>query len=213
LYDPAWDKMYNNRDPRLAATILYPTAPWDGGVFDSRPVGLSAKPEAINLGNENVSVTGYNIRKYIDLTDKADRGNGGIDLILMRYADVLLMYAEAKVAVGQADAAALAAINQVRARVSMPALTAVTQADVRQERRVELAFEGLRLFDIRRWKIAAQVMPAPGVTGIDYINAAGVKVTAAQPASARAFPARAYLWPLPQSELDLNKNLRQNVGY
>lgn len=213
LYDPAWDKMYNNRDPRLAATILYPTASWDGGVFDSRPVGLSSKPEAINLGNENVSVTGYNIRKYIDLTDKADRGNGGIDLILMRYADVLLMYAEAKVGLGQADAAALAAINQVRARVSMPALTTVTQADVRLERRVELAFEGLRLFDIRRWKIAAQVMPAPGVTGIDYINAAGVKVTAAQPASARAFPARAYLWPLPQSELDLNKNLKQNVGY
>jgi starch-binding outer membrane protein, SusD/RagB family len=213
LYDPAWDKMYNNRDPRLAATILFPGASWDGGTFDSRPVGLSTKPEAINLGNENVSVTGYNIRKYIDLVDKGDRGNGGIDIILMRYADVLLMYAEAKVALGQADASALAAVNQVRARVSMPPLTALTEAAVRYERRVELAFEGLRLFDLRRWKIAADVMPAGAVTGIDYVNAAGARITAAQPASARAFPARAYLWPIPQAELDLNPNLKQNPGY
>jgi hypothetical protein len=218
LYNPApypnaGGTQFDNRDPRLAATILYPGASWDGGTFDSRPVGLSTKPEAINLGNENVSVTGFNIRKYIDLTDKADRGNGGIDLILMRYADVLLMYAEAKVALGQADASALSAINLVRVRAGMPALAAVTEADVRYERRVELAFEGLRLFDIRRWKIAATVMPATAVFGIDYLNAAGTKVTAAQPASARAFPARAYLWPIPQSERDLNPNLAQNPGY
>jgi hypothetical protein len=218
LYNPApypnaGGTMHDNRDPRMAATILYPGASWDGGTFDSRPVGLSSKPEAINGGNENVSVTGYNIRKYIELVDKADRGNGGVDVILMRYADVLLMYAEAKVALGQADASALAALNLVRVRAGMPALAAITQADVRYERRAELAFEGLRLFDIRRWGIAAQVMPAPAVTGIDYINAAGTKITAAQPASARAFPARAALWPIPQSELDLNKNLKQNPGF
>ncbi len=218
LYNPApypnaGGTMHDNRDPRMAATILYPGASWDGGTFDSRPLGLSSRPEAINGGNENVSVTGYNIRKYIELVDKGDRGNGGVDVILMRYADVLLMFAEAKVALGQADAAALAAINLVRVRAGMPALAAVTQADVRYERRVELAFEGLRLFDIRRWQIAAQVMPAASVQGIDYINAAGTKITAAQPASARAFPARAYLWPLPQSELDLNKNLKQNTGF
>jgi hypothetical protein len=123
------------------------------------------------------------------------------------------MYAEAKVALGQADADALAAFNLVRARVSMPQLTTLTQDDVRQERRVELAFEGLRLLDILRWKIAADIMPVPAVTGIDYIDASGAKVTVQQPASARSFPARAYLWPLPQSELDLNKNLKQNPGY
>jgi hypothetical protein len=203
----------SNRDPRLAATILYPGAPWDGGTFDSRPVGLSAKPEAINLGNENVSVTGFNIRKYIDLTDKADRGNGGIDMILMRYADVLLMYAEAKFELGQNDALALAAFNLVRTRAGMPTVATLTQADIRLERRIELAFEGLRLFDIRRWKTAATVMPTPVVTGIDYINASGTKVTATYPASARQFPARAYLWPIPQSELDLNANLKQNPGF
>jgi hypothetical protein len=213
LYNPAPDKMYDNRDPRLAATILYPGAQWDGRTYDSRPRPLSTRPEAIDLQNENTPVTGYNIRKHIDLTDKGDRGNGGIDMILIRYADVLLMFAEAKVALGQADAAALAAINQVRTRVGMPALTTVTEADVRYERRVELAFEGLRLFDIRRWKIAAQVMPMPIVRGIDYVDAAGVVRTATHPASGRAFPARAYLWPIPQAELDLNSNLKQNAGF
>jgi hypothetical protein len=213
LYNAAPDKMYLNRDPRLAATILFPGASWDGRTYDSRPKGISTQPEAIDLQNENTSVTGLNIRKYIDLTDKADRNNGGIDIILMRYADVLLMYAEAKVALGQADASALAAVNQVRARVSMPALTTLTEADVRYERRAELAFEGLRLFDIRRWKIAEQVMPTPVVTGISYLDATGTLRTATVPASARAFPPRDYLWPIPQSELDLNANLKQNPGF
>jgi starch-binding outer membrane protein, SusD/RagB family len=220
LYNPkAWTptdtlSYTSNRDPRLAFTILYPGAPWDGGVFDSRPRGISSKPEAFDLQNAQVSVTGFNIRKYIDVTDKTDRGNGGIDVILMRYADVLLMYAEAKFELGQgADPAALAAFNAVRQRVGMPVVAALTRDEIRRERRVELAFEGLRLFDIRRWKIAEQVMPAPAACGIDYINAAGATVRACQPASARQFPARAYLWALPQTELDLNPNLKQNPGY
>ena len=206
----------SNRDPRLAFTILYPGAPWDGGTFDSRPRGISSKPEAVDLGNENVSVTGLNIRKYIDLADKTDRGNGGIDVILMRYADVLLMYAEAKFELGQgADPTALAALNAVRQRptVNMPPVAALTRDIIRNERRVELAFEGLRLFDIRRWQIAEVVMPSPAACGIDYINAQGQTVRQCQPASARQFPARAYLWALPQTELDLNPNLKQNTGF
>jgi hypothetical protein len=95
----------------------------------------------------------------------------------------------------------------------MPPLTALTEADVRYERRAELAFEGLRLFDIRRWKIAEQVMPTPAVRGIDYLDATGTLRTATVPASARAFPARDYLWPIPQAELDLNANLKQNPGF
>ena len=218
LYNPApWPNaggtMFDNRDPRMAATILYPGASWDGGTFDPRPVGQSTKPEAFNLGNENVSVTGLNIRKYIDLTDKTDRGNGGIDFMLLRYADILLMYAEAKVELGQPDASALAAINLVRARAGMPALAAVTQADVRYERRAELAFEGLRLFDIRRWKIAATVMPIDAVTGADYIDPSGVKKTLSQPASARKFFPRDYTFPIPQAEIDLNPNLAGQNGW
>jgi hypothetical protein len=56
-------------------------------------------------------------------------------------------------------------------------------------------------------------MPTTGVCGIDYINTAGQTVRACQPASARQFPARAYLWAIPQVEIDLNPNLQQNPGY
>lgn len=218
LYNPApWPNaggtMFDNRDPRMAATLLYPGASWDGGTFDPRPLGQSTKPEAFNLGNENVSTTGLNIRKYIDLTDKTDRGNGGNDFMLLRYADILLMFAEAKVELGQADASALAAINLVRARAGMPVLAAVTQADVRYERRAELAFEGLRLFDIRRWKIAPTVMVIDAVTGADYIDANGVKKTLTQPASGRKFFPRDYTFPIPQAEIDLNPNLKAQNGW
>ena len=219
-YNPAWNLMYQNRDPRLGYTILHPTASWDGITFDSRPVPLSSRPEAISLQDENRSVTGYNIRKWIDLTDKADRGNGGIDIIYMRYADVLLMFAEAKVQLGQGgDPAAVAALNAVRQRptVNMPAVTGpLTMPHIMYERRAEFAFEGTRLFDIRRWKIAETVMPASGsplVRGIDYVNAGGTQVTHTVPASARSFPLRNYLWPIPQAEIDKNKNLTQNPGF
>ena len=212
LYDPSPDKMYDNRDPRLAATVLFPGASWDGRIYDSRPIASNTTVDKINLQNVNAPVTGYNIRKYIDLTDKSDRGNGGIDMILLRYADVLLMFAEAKIELGQADAAATAAINQVRQRAGMPPITAATREAVRYERRAELAFEGLRLFDIRRWKIAETVMPTPAVVGIDYVDG-GVTKTARVPASARSFPVRNYLWPIPQSEIDLNPKLKQNPGF
>lgn len=217
LYDSDPLKMYNNRDPRLAATVLYPGALWDGKVYDSRPKPLSKTPEAIDPQSDITPVTGYNIRKGIDLADKADRGNGALPAILIRYADVLLMYAEAKIELGQLDASVTDAINQVRQRVGMPAIVLGSQSQmrdaVRYERRAELAFEGLRLYDIRRWKIGEQVMPTPKVKGIDYFDAGGVVRTILVPASARSFFPRNYLWPVPQSEIDINPKLGQNPGY
>lgn len=80
------------------------------------------------------------------------------------------------------------------------------------ERVVELAWEGLRLADIRRWRIAEDVMPGRAY-GIDYYDDAGNIVTA-QGEVVRLFTTpRDYLWPLPASELDLNAALEQNPGY
>ena len=94
------------------------------------------------------------------------------DFILIRYAEVLLNYAEAKIEQGQIDNSVLTAINRVRARAygvdvsntsAYPAITSTDQAElrkvIRRERKVEFANEGMRLFDIRRWKIAEKVMP------------------------------------------------------
>src|SRR5690606_10642855 len=96
----------------------------------------------------NATATGYQFIKYVNPEDKNDRGNSGVDFILMRYADILLTYAEAKIEQNEIDASVYDAINAVRGRAGMPTFTAPhTQEElreiVRHERRIELAFEGL----------------------------------------------------------------------
>ena len=211
LFDP--DNPYENRDPRMYATLLYPGATFAGAVYNSLP----SSPTADQVRSDfNATATGYQFIKYVDPADRNDRGNSGIDYILMRYADVLLMYAEAKIELNQIDQSVYDAINAVRTRADMPAIVAplgqaALREIVRYERRVELAFEGTRLFDIRRWGIAEQVMEGQHY-GIDYIDAGGVKQTI--PADLRAFdPNRDMLWPIPQKEIDLNPELGQNPGY
>jgi hypothetical protein len=211
LFDP--DNPYENRDPRMYATLLYPMAMFDGEVFNSLP----SSPTADQVRSDfNATATGYQFIKYVNPEDKNDRGNSGVDWILMRYADVLLMYAEAKIELNQIDASVYDAINAVRTRADMPAIVGPhTQAElreiVRHERRIELAFEGLRLFDIRRWGIAEEVMEGQHY-GIDYIDEDGNPQTI--PADLRSFdPARDMLWPIPQKEIDLNPELGQNPGY
>ena len=90
-----------------------------------------------------------------------------------------------------------------------------TQTDlrttVRNERMVELAFEGQRFFDIRRWGIVADVFNVP-IAGLTYVNN-GQLETIVEPGVVRDFQQRDYLWPIPQAEMDLNKNLKQNPGW
>jgi len=211
LFDP--DNPYENRDPRMYSTLLYPGALFDGVVYNSLP--SSTTPDQVR-SDFNATATGYQFIKYVNPEDKNDRGNSGVDFILMRYADVLLMYAEAKIELNQIDQTVYDAINAVRSRADMPEITPPHTQDelreiVRHERRIELAFEGLRLFDIRRWGIAQQVMAGQHY-GIDYIDENGNLQTI--PADFRSFdPARDMLWPIPQKEVDLNSNISQNPGY
>jgi starch-binding outer membrane protein, SusD/RagB family len=200
-------KPYDNRDPRMYGTLLHPGVEFAGAVFNSLPT--SSTPDRV-ANDFNATATGFQWMKYIDPADRTGPSNVGIDLIVMRYAEVLLTYAEAKVELNQPDASAIAAFNLVRTRAGMPTVTALTRDMVRLERRVELAGEGLRLFDIRRWKIAEQVMPGP-TFGIDYVDNGVVKKF---PGENRRFVAsRDYLWPIPLKELDLNPGLTQNPGY
>lgn len=146
--------------------------------------------------------------------------NSGINLILMRYAEILLIYAEAKIEANEIDQSVLDAINKVRNRadVKMPSLVTIgSQAElrklVREEREVELAFEGLRYFDIRRWRIAETVVPGI-LYGMTYTNANGALVTISLPAFVKVFnKERDYLWPIPQRERELNPNLAQNPNW
>ncbi|MBO9727277.1 MAG: RagB/SusD family nutrient uptake outer membrane protein [Chitinophaga sp.] len=214
-YDPAHP--YDNRDPRLKYSLFT-----DGDVLPSgqvfHPAPNSGTADAIG-STYIASTTGYNLKKYVNAEDYVNPTNCGINIILLRYAEVLLTYAEAKIELNQLDQTVYNAINTVRQRadVNMPALpVGLTQsqlrAAVRYERTVELAFEGLRLYDIRRWKTAETVMTGP-VYGITWNNN-GQPVTVQVVSFNRAFDkSRHYLWPVPQKERDLDPALSQNPNW
>lgn len=194
LYDPA--NPYKNRDPRLDMTIRLPGEIW----LDPSGVNFPTDPNP----------TGYSFEKYVDLSrlpfsySKANLTDQA--MIHIRYADVLLMYAEAKNEVSGPDAGVYQAINEVRGRqgINMPPVdetiynTQATLRDyIRHERRVEFALEGERFFDIRRWHIADTKFPT-------LKNPAGVPLK---------FDEKNYLLPFPQSEIDIDPELDQNPGY
>ncbi|MBA9078904.1 RagB/SusD family nutrient uptake outer membrane protein [Rufibacter quisquiliarum] len=163
-----------------------------------------------------------------------------VSWIFMRYAEILLTYAEAKIELGQIDNTVIDALNKVRARAGQPNVDASIAGNqrelqelVRRERTVELALEGFRWFDIRRWQIAELVMP--GAVYGAALNPANVPATPNfkltdkhdlnsipdYTASAalrfkrdnRLFEAKHYLLPIPQRERDLSKTLSQNTGW
>ena len=152
----------------------------------------------------------------------------------MRYADILLMYAEAKVELNEIDATVLTAINQVRGRVGQPAITTTNQAELRQiirrERVVEFAGEGLRLFDLRRWDIYESansgpvvgyafdpaVAPANPVFNTnevpDYTASINQRIRFRNQVRNNSNP-KYKLWPIPQFEIDANSGIKQNPGW
>ena len=140
----------------------------------------------------------------------------------MRYAEVLLTYAEASIELGGAsiDQSVLDAINAIRGRadVGMPDVTTTNQVQlrciVRRERLVELAIEGHRLYDIRRWEIGSSTTgPIKGMTYNSPTNP-GTLVTAELSGFVKEFdPAKHYLWPIPFAQIQLNPNLKQNPNW
>ena len=213
------DLPFAGRDPRLLQTVIIPGAQYAGIIFNPMdPNSLDYWP-AYNY-------TGYVGQKYIHYkSDFSDLYATGLNIPLIRYAEVLLTYAEAKIELNEIDNSVYEAIDKVRLRAGLPAVDQTKYATqvqlrelVRRERRVELALEGLRWYDIQRWKIGEQVMNGP-VYGarISTIDANGnVTYTSTEHAKIedRVFdPAKNYLWPVPQSQIDLGKGLAQNPGY
>ena len=220
---------YKNRDPRLSATVVYHQYQWKkpDGTFQTIYIKPGTAPNQTAAVDEykgqgtNSTSTGYYMRKYYDPTSLASF-TSGLNLILIRYADVLLMYAEAKNELGQMNSTIWdMTIKALRTRAGFTdpgALvfnSAWTKSDlqdiIRRERRCELALEGLRIHDIRRWKTAEVVLNA-FPHGAKYGDAATdngyIRL------DKRSFNAtRDYLWAVPQSEKDINPNLGQNSGY
>ena len=227
---------YNNRDPRLGYTVVYDQYPWSNQIGSTLPTTPASTVIYIKPGTDPVqpgkneysptavkTTTGYYWRKYFDPTPIAGSFNYGEDIIILRWADVLLMYAEAQTQLGNMNASIWnETIQPIRARagfvnplaLNYPGNTTMSMIDqVRNERRSELAFESLRLDDIKRWKIAEIVMNHPvgnEVRGAKFAsnNTAFIKT------QVRVFnPAKHYLWPIPQESLQTDPALTQNPGW
>ncbi len=240
LYDPT--QPFKNRDSRLYATIVYPGSVFLGYQFETHPDSLTVwdynSTPARRVGNQEVTnpyatFSGYMYRKHVSSDAREFNNASELNVMLYRYAEILLTYAEARVEQGQIDESVYSAINAVRNRAGLPAVTAGKSADelrqiVRQERKVEFPFEGQRYFDIRRWKIAEHIMPGPlygrplreyKTKYIPRFDEYGHPRYDAYASELRMFdtrffnPAKDYLLPIPQREMDINPNLTQNPLY
>ncbi|WP_423148156.1 RagB/SusD family nutrient uptake outer membrane protein [Rubrolithibacter danxiaensis] len=229
---------YVDRDPRFYASINY-----EGAVWRPRPTDVAAKDPVgiVQVGyykkpdgtvvpgldtrngpieDWNGTYTGYYLRKFIDPTINAQFVKQDQPWRYIRYTEILLNYAEACLGLHQ-DPEARTYINMIRKRVGMPDVTESGQALLdryRNERRVELAFEDQRYFDVRRWMIGAE----------GYADATGVRVDGTMDANGNIQPARTYsvitaqdrewnprfyFFPIKLDEMNRNSKLVQNPLY
>ena len=201
----------NNRDPRITASILLP-----GEVFG----GQTLKPfdsDVLNpdrIGADGSTLTGYWIKKYLDVKDR--QGTRNLEYILLRYAEVLLNYVEGLIETGRHnDPDVIKYLNMIRSRAGMPNVdvSVYNSQDklrelVRRERQAELAFEGQRFYDIRRWGITNDVM-----NGVVY-GATNPETGETYVVETRTYnPNRDLFYPIPQNEMVTNENMVQNPGY
>ncbi|MBL7696935.1 MAG: RagB/SusD family nutrient uptake outer membrane protein [Chitinophagaceae bacterium] len=208
---------FENRDPRMAMSVFNKYSFYTYGLY---------------VPTFQYAPTGYKSCKYFISRDWAANVSY-IDNIIIRYAEVLLNNIEAKFELNSAvsDNELNETINLLRDRVNMPHLTNAfvstngldMRTEIRRERRIELAYEGMRYWDIVRWKTAEDELP-DAVVGAKYfpdeqgplddpqLTPDGFVIV--QKTSNRRFDAnKDYLWPIPTKELGLNVNLIQNPGW
>lgn len=226
---------FANRDPRMAMTVLYPGQDWEGEVLNTldRQVNGTNNPNH-PLTTDNASKTALTWAKYLGTGSDyyGDMWDANVGTIIFRYAEVLLSYAEAANELYGPSAEVYDAVDRVRLRAGMPAVDRAKYSSqttlrqlIRRERGVEFAGEGLRRFDILRWKdesgrmVAETVLNCPLVrlTGtIDYNEPDPQKravITGTDLVETRTFaPYQRYL-PIMQTHLEKNPNLTQNPGY
>jgi hypothetical protein len=251
LYDE--DKPFENRDPRLDMYCVRPGSRFLGYQFEMNtayknvanywPVinGTAATPVSVaNADQSNAarSYSGYLWRKHCDIADinsTSVNGKSDLNVGVFRYAELLLIYAEAKIEANQIDNTVAEAINKIRRRAQMPEIASnLSQAEMRialrYERKIELAADGLRWYDIRRWDIAKDILngtiyvnrDAKGwkknaITSIDanstikYNNTEAIKYFGTQNVVYKIN--KDEYWPIPASEISVLPKVEQNPGY
>jgi starch-binding outer membrane protein, SusD/RagB family len=236
LYSEAsYADLFKNRDPRMSQTVLAPGGEWGGkddGDTDDKPNTIFTAPKYNADKKGCLTGTGYYFTKYVDIPAVGTFNKDDNDIHVMRYAEVLLTYAEARMEqdkLTQADVDNT--INKLRERVGMVPMKLSELAEwgldvreeIRRERRVELALEGQRYFDILRWKqgdlLAQDVKGVKKsliathnqkyITGVP-VDAQGYTIIQ----SGRRFESpKNYLWPIPFTQHQMNPKLGQNPGW
>ena len=238
-------ELWANRDPRFYASIWTNGTPWREAVASNfgkdtinfhrgliKPDGtmLTSFSESYNgmpvVGDQSyfhastgIVNTGFGIMKYLD--PSADNMiwlmESRTDYSIFRFAETLLNFAEAAYELGKPDDA-LKAVNRIRERAGVPPLEAIDMDKIRHERRVELAFEGHRYWDLRRWR-EAETKLTRSFSGVQYVldyNTRKYKVLINEEVDGDlrpTFPERCYYFPITKARISQNKNLIENPGY
>ncbi|WP_218917239.1 RagB/SusD family nutrient uptake outer membrane protein [Niabella ginsenosidivorans] len=220
VYAPAGARMmYVNREPRFYADITFSGQKWfagtnGGNITDFTYSGACGKLYGVN----DYSSTGYLVRKHMGAGDR----NQSLICILLRLPNIYFNYMEALCHIDPTSAELWKYMNAIRKRAGIPmygeganALPRPADANsvmdlIRKEKRVELGFENTRYFDLRRWGLATEFFNK-AVHGMN-INADGNDFFVRSKVIDRSFN-RQYFFPIPQGEIDIDKNLVQNTGY
>ena len=205
---------FENRDERLLATVLMNGVLFKGKRIATYPGGADAMP------NPNATKTGYYLRKFLNENVNIQTGGGsdGHVVPLFRLAEIYLNYAEALNEYDPTNPDIAVYLNKIRGRVSLPDVpSGLTQEQMRtlihHERRVELAFEEHRFWDVRRWKVASSTLGAP-VKGVKITqDDAGNFTYSPVQVEQRVFQPKMYWYPIPQSEVLKLHHWEQNKGW
>ena len=205
---------FENRDERLLATVLMNGVLFKGKRITTYPGGADAMP------NPNATKTGYYLRKFLNENVNIQTGGGsdGHVVPLFRLAEIYLNYAEALNEYDPTNPDIAVYLNKIRERVSLPDVpSGLTQEQMRtlihHERRVELAFEEHRFWDVRRWKVASSTLGAP-VKGVKITqDDAGNFTYSPVQVEQRVFQPKMYWYPIPQSEVLKLHHWEQNKGW
>lgn len=223
-------ELFANKDPRFNGSVLYQDSPWQGskierysGTWDKDGTLKTSSSQLIDgkvacsPGGGAYAVTGFTPKKYYDerlvapLVDQSET-----DFIVFRYGEILLNFAEAAYELNKEDDA-LGAINQIRRRAGITERGALTLDNIRNERRVELAFEHHRHWDVRRWRTAVRDLSGNFSGMIYYLDSRTGKYTLTfnkqVDGYSRLFQEKHYYHPITPDRITNDPNLIENPGY